>query len=105
MISINNRLEETAENYLHVISLSYPDTERDITLRNQLGINTDGKIFSGRSQLEYSTDPQRHFTISASIEDTTIDGQNYTLQVSVGVSHPISELDVNVVSSIADSPS
>ena len=82
MISMNNRLEETTENYIHEIGFNYPGAEREITLRNELGINTAGKIFSGRAQLEYSTDPSKHLTLSASIQDSVVDGHNYTVQVS-----------------------
>jgi len=102
-ISVTNRFERTPTSYVQEVTLSLPNTERDINLRNELGINSAGKVFSGRSEVQYSNDPSRHFSVSASLEDSTTNGLNYTLQF--GLRHPASQIDMELMSNFADNPS
>jgi len=100
-IDIRNHFEHADNYYKNELTLDLPKMQKDIILRHELTLHKNGLTFSGRQELEYSTDARENLVMSARLQDLSR-GSDSNYSVEFGLSHPRSQIDIQMTSHVAN---
>merc|ERR1719295_1996910 len=84
------------------ITLSLPSINQEMTVKSQVAVNQGKTLLDTTTALSFSPDARKALTLTSTLKDVTSSwesGSNYTL--SLGLTHPHTDLDLKVDSHIA----
>ncbi|KAJ8315900.1 hypothetical protein KUTeg_006534 [Tegillarca granosa] len=101
-ITVTGRLVPRRDSKKIDISFSMPSIGKDVHLDSEMTLNDGRVIFDGKTEFRYSDDSRKKLVIYSKLEDISAGySKNYSL--SLGVSHPYTNVDIQMESHIGKS--
>ena len=76
---------------------------QDIKLNTELTINDGRTVFDSKTEFSYSPDSRKTLTLTSKVEDISYGYSNKNYSLSLGVSHPYTDVDMRLRSNVGSS--
>ncbi|XP_050402855.1 uncharacterized protein LOC126819071 [Patella vulgata] len=85
------------------LTLSLPSIKRDIRIGSEMTVYRGRVIFDGKTELSYSPDSRKTLILTSNVKDVSYDRTHKNYTMSLGISHPYTDTDVQLTSHIGRS--
>ncbi|KAK6188791.1 hypothetical protein SNE40_004897 [Patella caerulea] len=82
------------------LTLSLPSIKRDIRIGSEMTLDRGRVIFDGKTELSYSPDSRKTLILTSNVKDVSYDTTHKNYTMSLGISHPYTDTDVQLTSHI-----
>ncbi|GFS05085.1 apolipophorin long isoform [Elysia marginata] len=85
------------------ITLSMPSIRKEIRVDSEIAVKNDRIILDARTDISYSKDSRKTLTLVSKLEDISDYYSHYNYSLAVGVSHPYTNVDIQMTSHLGSS--
>ncbi|XP_053393703.1 uncharacterized protein LOC123525510 [Mercenaria mercenaria] len=102
-IGFRSILRPTSDSVKADITLMMPSIGKEVQIDSQMSLNKGRILFDGKTELTYSRDSRKKFTIMSRLEDVSNSWSAKNYSFTFGISHPYTSVDVQVSSQFGNS--
>ncbi|GFO07586.1 apolipophorin [Plakobranchus ocellatus] len=85
------------------ITLTMPALRKEIRMDGEISVQNGRVILDARTDISYSTDSRKTLTLTSKLEDISDYYSRYNYSLAVGVSHPYTNVDIQMTSHLGSS--